>query len=47
MLSRTFAAGELTQYSAGQYGINVTVGTPTSVVTAWGGAVSLPLASTP
>ncbi len=47
ILSRTFTAGDLTQYTAGQYGINVTVGTPTSVVTGWGGAVKLPLASKP
>lgn len=46
-LTRVFSATDLTQYAPGTYGINVTVGTNTETVTAWGGAVRLPLSSTP
>jgi hypothetical protein len=45
ILSRTLSASDLTQYAAGQYGINVTVETPLYRIVGWGGAVKLPLAS--
>jgi hypothetical protein len=47
VLSRTLAPSDLTQYAAGLYGINVTVGTTSELITAWGGAVRLPLISRP
>lgn len=45
VLSRTLSAFDLMQYQPGTYGINVTVGTTTALVTAWGGAVKFPLSS--
>ena len=47
VLSRIFSSSDLTQYSAGQYGVNVTVATPTYTIGTWAGAVKLPLASKP
>ena len=47
ILTRTFSATDLTQDSPGLYGINVTVGSNTVIVTGWGGAVRLPLSSKP
>lgn len=47
VLTRILSTADLTQYSAGQYGVNVTVGTPTYTIGAWAGAVKLPLASKP
>ena len=47
ILPRTLLATDLTQYAPGTYGVNVTVGTGTTIVSAWGGAVRLPLSSKP
>ena len=46
-LSRMLSATDLTQYTAGTYGINVSVATNTGTTTAWAGAVKLPLSSKP
>ena len=47
IVSRTFSPTDLTQYTPGLYGLNVTIGTTTTITTGWSGAVRLPLSSKP